>query len=115
VHKHPWSSFQQSLTYKKALGYTISAPYEEIATLMSSLLHAQVRVLKAALTCKDTSFRVLLNIHKMWVEGNLNVTSLFMVVKFKVGNSIGGIPMPKDELVIRIGYYKILVIVCIIH
>jgi hypothetical protein len=66
----------------KALGYTISAPYEDMATLMSSLLHAQVSVLKAALTCKDTSFKVLLNIHKTWVEGNFKVTSLFMVTTF---------------------------------
>jgi hypothetical protein len=58
-----------------------------MATLMSSLLHAQVSVLKAALTCNDTSFRVLLNIHKIWVEGNFKVTSFFMVTTF---SSLGG-------------------------
>jgi len=65
----------------KLFGSTISAPYEEMATLISSAFHAQVSVLKAGLTWSDPRLMVFLNNHKMWVEGNFKVT-FFMVIMF---------------------------------
>jgi hypothetical protein len=66
---------------RKLFGSTISAPNEDIATLISSALHAQVSVFKAGLTWSHARLMVLLNNHKMWVEGNFKVT-FFMVIMF---------------------------------
>lgn len=48
---------------------------------MSSTLHAQVSVLKAGLTWSVVRLMVLLNNHKIWVDGNFRVT-FFMVIIF---------------------------------
>jgi hypothetical protein len=52
-----------------------------MATFMSSTLQTQVSVLKAGLTWSDARLMVLLNDHKMWVEGNFRIT-FFMVIMF---------------------------------
>ena len=66
---------------RKLFGSTISAPYDDIATFMSSLLHAQVSVLKPGLTWSHCRLSVLLNSHKLCADGNFKVT-FFKVIMF---------------------------------